>query len=132
MSTDGHLNWARALGNETEDRGVSLVKTNDGGFAIGGSTDTQHEIVMVKFDPAYNVSWCKTAYLEGNPNVELWSVCQITTGELVGGGFGWMVSGDALKLGVKCQGDDSDTDADLCVVLDVFGQYWFWPGSLEA
>ncbi|MCD4654160.1 hypothetical protein K8T06_09505, partial [bacterium] len=35
--------------------------------------------------------------------------------------------GDVFKLRALCMGEPGDATADLYVILDVFGNYWFYP-----
>jgi len=37
-------------------------------------------------------------------------------------------AGEPFKLRALCMGEPGDTAADLYVILDVFGDYWFYPG----
>jgi len=36
-------------------------------------------------------------------------------------------AGDLFNLRSESRGNPSDLNADLCIVLDVYGDYWFWP-----
>ncbi len=36
-------------------------------------------------------------------------------------------AGDIFKLNVSCRGNPGDLYAEMFVVLDVFGDFWFWP-----
>ncbi len=39
--------------------------------------------------------------------------------------------GDLFRLRAQCMGDPKDTAANLHVILDVYGEYWFHPGWTE-
>lgn len=66
---DGKTKWMKRIGNNTE-FGRDIVKTNDGGFIIAGSTgfygsDTgADDIYLFKIDSTGNILWSKTF---GNP-----------------------------------------------------------------
>ncbi len=38
---------------------------------------------------------------------------------------------DSFKLRAQCMGDPDDSDVNLYVILDVYGEYWFHPGWTE-
>ncbi len=40
-------------------------------------------------------------------------------------------AGDQFKLRAQCMGDPDDSDVNLYVILDVYGEYWFHPGWTE-
>ncbi len=41
-------------------------------------------------------------------------------------------SGDVFKLRALCSGDDDTHGADLYIILDVFGTFWFYPGWTQT
>ncbi len=56
-----------------------------------------------------------------SPTPDPWTGVQVT---LSGNRF---TAGDNFKLEVSCLGNPGDPYAEMFVVLDVFGDFWFWP-----
>ena len=59
----GNMEWNRTYGEEGMSYASSLIKTSDGGFALGGeafSEDGQFDFGMVKTDKDGDVEWTKT------------------------------------------------------------------------
>jgi hypothetical protein len=59
----GHVEWNRTFGGESEDRALSVIQTNDGGFAFGGETASYgfgSDFWLVKTDTSGQMEWNKT------------------------------------------------------------------------
>jgi hypothetical protein len=54
LDADGNLQWTKTIGGPEHDRGISLIQTSDGGFAIAGATQSfgagEWDIYVVKLD----------------------------------------------------------------------------------
>jgi len=54
LNANGNLQWAKTIGGPEHDRGISLIQTSDGGYAIAGSTQSfgagEWDIYVVKLD----------------------------------------------------------------------------------
>ncbi len=63
--------FCKAIGGKNDDRGVSLIQTSDGGYAITGSTKSfgagGYDVYVVKLDAKGNLQWTKTI---GGPDRE--------------------------------------------------------------
>jgi hypothetical protein len=62
--SDGNMLWNKTYGGTENDRGWSVVLTNDGGYAIAGSTESfgagKEDVWLVKTDAAGNMQWDQT------------------------------------------------------------------------
>lgn len=63
-NSQGQVQWSKAYGGTVDDRGLSLVKTSDGGYLISGYTNSFGaggiDVYLVKTDSAGNLLWTKT------------------------------------------------------------------------
>jgi len=54
LDANGNLQWTKTIGGPEHDRGLSLIQTSDGGYAIAGSTQSfgagEWDIYVVKLD----------------------------------------------------------------------------------
>jgi len=54
LDATGNLQWTKTIGGPEHDRGISLIQTSDGGYAIAGSTQSfgagEWDIYVVKLD----------------------------------------------------------------------------------
>ena len=54
----GNLLWSKTYGTIGSDMATSIVKTNDGGFALAGfSSDTGENVMLIKIDSIGNLLW---------------------------------------------------------------------------
>ncbi len=65
LDLDGNVQWTRAVGDYGEDYGISVVRTNDGGYALTGEsysfTNGDYDVFVVKLDANGNIcSACNT------------------------------------------------------------------------
>ena len=65
----GTLEWARAIGGASWDKGYSLIQTSDGGFAVIGATYSfgagEEDLLLLKLTPSGSLEW---AYSIGGTN----------------------------------------------------------------
>ncbi len=54
LDAKGNLQWTKTIGGENDDRGLSLIQTSDGGYAIAGYTESfgagGDDVYVVKLD----------------------------------------------------------------------------------
>ncbi|MGC9346481.1 MAG: hypothetical protein ACP5ER_06815, partial [Candidatus Bathyarchaeales archaeon] len=59
----GSLEWAFAVGGWNDDQGLSVVQTNDDGFAVAGGTSSlgagSGDLLLVKFSSAGDLEWTR-------------------------------------------------------------------------
>ena len=65
FSSAGALQWTRTVGGTGDDRGYfGLIQTNDGGYAMAGSTSSygagNYDVYVLKLDNVGSVQWAKT------------------------------------------------------------------------
>jgi hypothetical protein len=69
VDVDGYLVWSRVIGGVGDDEGREVVETPDGGYVVGGNTESYgaggSDIYLVKVDGAGNTVWTKTIGLGG-------------------------------------------------------------------
>jgi len=70
LDPQGNREWERTY--EPDGRGLSVVQTDDGGFAVTGylqtSQDTLRQAFLLKIDPAGEIIWTRTYSLSGCPS----------------------------------------------------------------
>ncbi len=65
LDKNGNLQWTRTIGGSTgHDEGAAIITTQDGGFAVAGSTlsygQGSWDIYVIKLDANGNVQWTRT------------------------------------------------------------------------
>jgi hypothetical protein len=94
---NGNMEWNRTYGGLGYDYAKSLIETSDGGYAIGGSFQLDHEdpfsdqdFWLVKTDSYGNMEWNKTY---GGPGYDYADVVETNDGGylLAGGAGRWLV-----------------------------------------
>jgi len=64
LDANGNLQWTKTIGGESDDWGLSLIQTSDGGYAITGFTKSfgagEADVYVVKLDANGNLQWTKT------------------------------------------------------------------------
>jgi len=64
LDANGKLQWTKTIGGKKEDVGTSIIQTSDGGYAIGGYTESfgagGWDVYLVKLDANGNLQWTKT------------------------------------------------------------------------
>jgi len=72
----GTMLWSRTYGGTSSEEAYSLIQTDDGGYALAGSSS--HDFWLVKTDSAGNMQWNKTC--GGTSTEEAYSVVQTDDG----------------------------------------------------
>jgi len=109
LDAHGNLQWTKTIGGPKDDRGTSLIRTSDGGYAIAGYTSSfgagEWDVYVVKLDAHGNLQWTKTI---GGPGYEIgFSLIQTSDG-------GYAIAGKTNSFGAG--------DYDVYVVkLDAHG-----------
>jgi len=64
LSSGGNLEWTRTIGGGLEDAGKSIIQSNDGGFVVGGSTNSfgagLKDFYILKLDSTGFLQWQRT------------------------------------------------------------------------
>ncbi|MCK4576758.1 hypothetical protein KAU34_10145, partial [candidate division WOR-3 bacterium] len=64
INDDGDTQWAKTYGGTEYDGGISIQQTSDGGYIIGGDTESygegEKDIYLIKIDETGSVLWTKT------------------------------------------------------------------------
>jgi hypothetical protein len=60
----GQLLWSKTIGGVNDDFGECIILTSDGGYAVGGYTNTfgagDNDMIIFKFDPNGVLQWART------------------------------------------------------------------------
>jgi hypothetical protein len=117
LDADGNKVWDKTLGGTGLDGLNALQQTSDGGFILGGNSDSDFsgektedhrgrwDYWVVKLDAMGNKVWDKT--LGGNENEALYSLQQTKDGEYILGGWsGSGVGGDKTEANRGLSGSD--------------------------
>jgi len=95
ISGELYIEWDKTFGGSDNDRPYSIVQTNDGGYAVAGSTKSKGagklDAWIIKLDNKGNLEWDKT--FGGSDNDEAYSMIQTTDGGYVMAGYTYK-SGD--------------------------------------
>ena len=105
---DPNIQWQKTIGGSADDRPTSLIKTNDGGFLVGGTSDSNIsgeksedskggiDYWILKLDDTANILWQRT--YGGSEDDYLTSVMQTTDGGyIIGGASNSGISGDKTE-----------------------------------
>ena len=83
--SDGHQQWAKTYGGRGNDRSGAVQQTSDGGYIIGGTTNSfgggGDDIWVIKTDASGNIVWQKT--FGGTNQDHCNAILQIPSGEYV-------------------------------------------------
>jgi hypothetical protein len=86
--------FCKAIGGKNDDRGVSLIQTSDGGYAIAGHTKSfgarETDVYVVKLDAHGNLQWTKT--IGGKDFEDGYSLVQTSDG-------GYAITGTTTSFG---------------------------------
>ena len=87
--TENEITFAKTFGGNRRDRGINLLQTRDGGYAIVGYTSSldaiQEDIYLVRTDAQGEVLWSKTYGGQGNDNG--WAIMETEDGGFLITGF---------------------------------------------
>lgn len=108
------IQWQNTIGGSGIDRLYSIQQTNDGGYILGGFSDSPisgdktestkggRDYWIVKTDTTGNLQWQNT--IGGNNDDWLYSIHQTTDGGYILGGFSWSgISGDKSENNIGYQ-----------------------------
>lgn len=122
LDSDGALQWSKTYGGSKDDRGQSLVQTQDGGFALTGyamSDDGDgsvnkgfHDNWVVKVDAQGDVEWEKSYGFSGHDH----SYDILDTGD---GGFFF-----AGFLDITSARADGNTEKSSALTRHGVGEFW--------
>ncbi|MCD6412230.1 hypothetical protein J7K91_00920, partial [bacterium] len=89
LDNSGNFSWAKTIGGLGNDYAYSVQQTSDGGYIVGGFTDSfgagSEDIFLLKFDSSGNLSWAKV--IGGGGSDWAHSVQQTSDGGYIVGGF---------------------------------------------
>lgn len=104
LNSSGEINWQKAIGGSTMDRLIVSIQTADGGYMLGGHSDSNisgdksensrglFDNWLVKLNADGSIEWDKT--YGGNDNDLVRDIIQIEDGFMVGGYSHSGISGD--------------------------------------
>lgn len=89
LNAGGTLQWSRTFGEMGDDLAFSIIKTEDGGYAVAGYTESfgagGKDMYIVKLDASGSLQWSKTV---GGANDDLaYSIIQTTDGGYTVAGY---------------------------------------------
>jgi hypothetical protein len=98
QDSSGNIQWDRTIGGDGVDKISSLQQTSDGGYIVGGSSNSEKsgeksedeisfttDYWIVKLDALGNIQWDKT--IGGTGDDYLMAVIQTTDGGYMAGGY---------------------------------------------
>jgi len=88
FSFTGFVQWTKVVGGSFDQRGYSIIKTNDGGYIVVGYTEGytagKNDLFIVKFSSTGSVEWAKsvggTSYDQGRSVVQTTDSGYLVTG----------------------------------------------------
>jgi len=119
ISQEGDIIWSKTYGGTADDKGTSIITTQDGGFAIAGHTRSDdgdvsenagfHDFWIVKLNASGTILWEKTFGFSGSDQAS--SIIQTNDG-------GYFISG---FIDVTASGGEGE---DGRAVQHGVGEYW--------
>ena len=96
-NNNGYTEWRRTYGGKFDDEAEDIIQTDDGGFAIAGSSESyqgraQYDFYLIKTDSEGKKQW-DTGF-GGNYNERCYSVIQTDDG-------GYMMAGSTITYGAR-------------------------------
>jgi Secretion system C-terminal sorting domain len=113
LDASGNIQWQNTIGGNGDDKLFTLQQTADGGYILGGDSDSNisgdksencqgyEDYWFVKLNASGNIQWQNT--IGGNGSDLLYSIQQTADGGYILGGYSYSnISGDKTE---NCQGD---------------------------
>ncbi len=111
----GNIQWQKTIGGSEEDYLQSIQQTSDGGYILGGVSNSNisgdktensiggYDYWIVKTDASGNIQWQNT--IGGNNHEEFWSIQQTSDGGyILGGTSNSDISGDKTENSIGSLG----------------------------
>ncbi|QQR96354.1 MAG: hypothetical protein IPJ93_07000 [Bacteroidota bacterium] len=108
LDASGNIQWQNTIGGNSDDYLTSIQQTTDGGYILGGSSNSNisgdktensqgdYDYWVLKLDPTGNIQWQNT--IGGSINDQLYSIQQtIDGGYILGGWSNSNISGDKTE-----------------------------------
>ncbi len=110
LSSDGSIEWQKSYGDYSSDRSLSMQQTSDGGYIVGGGTDSfgagNGDVWVLKLVLDGSVEWQKR--YGGDSREDAYSIQQASDGGYIVAGVAQsMVSGDRDIWVIKLASDGS-------------------------
>ena len=108
LTSSGGFSWARTFGGTGSDYPCSIVQTSDGGYAVGGYTESfgagDYDFLVLKLTSSGGLSWAKT--FGGTDYDGAYSMIQTSDGgyALAGATISFGAGGDFLVLKLTSSG----------------------------
>ncbi len=83
---NGNIVWSKKYVSNSNDKGKTVLQTNDGGYLIGGEylRNGSPDMWIIKTDNAGTVQWSKT-YTAPNGNMPISAICKTSGGYYIAG-----------------------------------------------
>ncbi len=120
LDASGNLQWTKTIGGPSDEAGISLIQTSDGGYAIAGYTNSfgagGEDVYVFKLDANGNLQWTKT--IGGENDDRGFSLIQTSDG-------GYAIAGSTQSFGAR--GRDVyviklDRNGDACCAVSQTSQ----------
>jgi len=109
LDSSGNISWSKTIGGTNIDDVYSIQQTSDGGYIVGGYTNSfgagNDDALIVKLDSSGNISWSKT--IGGTNYDDVYSIQQTSDG-------GYIIGASTASFG-------AGNDDGLIVKLDSSG-----------
>ena len=131
LDTTGNVVWQKSLGGDLDDNLFALTATNDGGFIVGGNSNSAasntktkgsqkgSDFWVIKFDNEVNMSW-QEVYNYGDRDV-LTSIIENEDGTFLIGGYAQSEANNALSLKMK-KGDKDGINDYIALKISAKGE----------
>ncbi len=120
IDSSGNLQWTKVIGGSGDDVGYSIRQTRDGGYIIGGYTNSfgagNYDMYAIKLDNQGNLQWTRT--IGGNGDDRAYGVVELSRG-------GYGLAGYTSSFG------SGGVDMYL-VTLNSSGQLRICPGGCQT
>jgi len=103
--SNGDTSWAKTFGGNGNDNGNCILPTNDGGYIIGGSTESYGGGWLIKTDSNGDTSWTKTYEIQDNEEEWLKNGIKTNDGYVFTGGIPRGQFSDGLIIKTDLLGD---------------------------